>query len=148
MKRPNQRLLQTNLLLLLLFPLLATAAESESVWKDGFLEREYPVTMADINHAQARLCPKCIPKAVQLLDKVEIDILGVGDSQGRYGMGGGRQMWRGVSTIDALDVPPGGMDIQVKKIPGKQSVTVGFRVPADKRSAAVLHRLLHRALQK
>ena len=119
------------------------------VWKNGFLEKEYSVSMKEFYTARAAIFVKCLPiEQIELtmLDGKKADILalGIGDKNGNYRSSGviGLTM-SGLSTISELNVQDGGIRVDVKTMNNTNSITVGFKVgDGDKTSSEVLHKLL------
>jgi hypothetical protein len=76
---------------LMLFAAQGHSAEADSgyVWTDGFLEKEYPISMSVVDKAEFKMTQRWLSMQMTILDNGWMRLYGVGDEEGRYGQGKG-----------------------------------------------------------
>ena len=138
------------------FAVLVSSAKSEEyVWKDGFLEKSYQLPAKDVGSAISLLFGfvvkegvgygDCLVLGIEKLEKENGSIVtyGVGDKNGRCGN------WKGVGTVEGLNIKDGGSAISVKVIEKDSITTVGFKVDdGDRKTSEKLHELMLQKLAK
>lgn len=59
------------------------------VWNDGFLERDYPISMKKVNDVEFQMTHKWLSRGLTVLENGWMRLYGVGDEEGRFGAGKG-----------------------------------------------------------
>ena len=119
-----------------IFALFASYGHAEDtdlgyVWKEGFLEKDYPIDMSMVDKVESQMTQKWLSMQMIILDNGWMRLYGVGDEEGRYSQGKGG-------------------NVQMKFISkGKELVTVGMKWgDGDKEASRKLHEMFQQILAK
>jgi hypothetical protein len=104
------------------------ASTSDSRLKDGFLEKEYPVSVGEAENVQSRLFKGCLPGDIRIIPKGSIRQYFFGDEQG------------------VVQLPQKGFGVEVRTVEkGDNLVTVAIKVGDGNFEAS---QKLHNSFQK